>query len=198
MELCKQYPYGWAMEVVGEHPITLNRMDTVCKDFKPDVIKVDTQGTELDVLRGGGELLNSVLAVELEVEFVPQYIGQSLFSDVDIFMRQQGFMLRGLRRTNWRTKGDHVHPHGGQIVHGDVLYLKHDRMDCPKGHVILAAYRQYDLLAHYGVKNLIPREPAFVRFIGRLLQGIPNRTLRRLVDRLRPASAADWHDPDFF
>jgi len=198
LELCKQYPYGWAMEVVGEHPVILNRMDTVCKDFQPDVIKVDTQGTELDVLRGAGDLLSSVMAVELEVEFVPQYLGQSLFADVDAFMRQQGFMLRGLRRTNWRTVADHAHPFGGQIIHGDALYLKLDRMDCPKGHIILAAYRQYDLLAHYGATNLIPRESAFMRIASRLLQGVPNRELRRLVDRLRPASAKDWHDPDFF
>lgn len=197
-ELCKQYPYGPAMEVVREYPVTLNRMDRVCHDFMPDVIKVDTQGTELDVLRGAGELLDSALAVELEVEFVPQYIGQSLFPDVDIFMRQQGFMLRGLRRTYWRTEADHVHPYGGQIIHGDALYLRPDRMDCPKGHIILAAYRQYDLLAHYGATSLIPRESALVRVAGRLLQGYPNRQLRRFVDRLRQESASDWHDPDFF
>lgn len=197
-EFCKRYPYGGAMEVVRELRVTLNRMDTVCRDFSPDVVKVDTQGTELDILRGAGDLLTSALAVELEVEFVPQYLGQALFADVDSFMRQQGFMLRGLRRTSWRTTAEQVHPYGGQIVHGDALYLKPDQMDCPKGHIILAAYRQYDLLAHFGATSLIPRESAFVRIAGRLLKGFPNRELRRFVDRLRPADAADWHDPDFF
>lgn len=197
-DLSKQYPYGSAMEVVSEHPVTLNRMDTVCHDFRPDVIKVDTQGTELDVLRGAGKLLESALAVELEVEFVPQYIDQALFSDLDIFMRQQGFMLRGLRRTYWRTKAEHVHPYGGQIIHGDALYLKPDQIDNPKGHIILAAYRQYDLLAHYGATSFIPRQPAVVKAIGRLLRGYPNRQLRRFVDSLCPAEATDWHDPDFF
>jgi FkbM family methyltransferase len=198
IELCKQFPYGWAMEVVDELPITLNRMDSVCKDFSPDVIKIDTQGTELDVLRGAGTLLNNVLAIELEVEFVPQYRNQSLFADVDAFMRQQGFMLRGIRRTNWRTQAEHVHPFGGQIIHGDVLYIRPERMNCDKGHLILAAYRQYDLLAHYGATSLIPRQSFWVRMVSRLLQGYPNRELRRFVDRLRPATAKDWHDPDFF
>jgi FkbM family methyltransferase len=198
MELCSMYPYSEAMEVVGEYPITLKRMDTVCRDLQADVMKIDTQGTELDVLRGAGRLLDSSLAVELEVEFVPQYHGQSLFSDVDFFMRQQGFTLRGLRRTYWRTKANHVHSYGGQIIHGDALYLRPVRMNCQKGHIILSAYRQYDLLAHFGVSHLIPNKSWFLRLVSQLLSRYPNRELRRLVDLLRPTDATDWHDPDFF
>lgn len=197
-ELCSKYHYKENMEVTGEHPIAISRMDTTCGNFQPDAIKIDTQGTELDILRGSGRLLDGALAVELEVEFVPLYIGQPLFSDVDAFMRQQGFTLRGIRRTYWRESAEYRHPYGGQIIHGDVLYLRTDRMDCPKGHVILAAYRQYDLLAHFGASHLIPRESWLIRLASRLLSGCPNRKLRRFVDRLRPSKATDWHDPDFF
>jgi hypothetical protein len=198
MELCDMYPYGIEMEVVGEHPVTLTRMDTACGDFQPDVMKVDTQGTELDVLRGAGRLLDSAIAVELEVEFIPQYLGQSLFSDIDIFMRQQGFTLRGLKRTYWRTKADHVHSDGGQIIHGDALYLRSDRINCQKGHIILSAYRQYDLLAHIGATHLIPKKSLFIRLASRMLSRYSNDKLRRLVDQIRPAVATDWHDPDLF
>ncbi len=198
MELCSAYPYGKEMEVVGELPVALSRMDKVCTDFQPDVIKVDTQGTELDVLRGAGHLLDSALAVELEVEFVPQYEGQAIFSDVDLYMREQGFLLRGIRRTYWRTKADHVHSYGGQIVHGDALYIRPERMNCQQGHMILSAYRQYDLLAHFGASQLIPRESMILRAVSRFLSGYSNHRMRRFVDRLRPAKATDWHDPDFF
>jgi FkbM family methyltransferase len=198
MELCSAYPYSSSMEVVNSIPLTLNRMDTVCVDFQPDVIKVDTQGTELEVLRGMGELLDDVLAVELEVEFVPQYQEQALFADVDAFMREQGFLLRGIRRTYWRAKGTHQHSFGGQLIHGDALYIRPDRINCPKGHIILTAYRQYDLLSHYGVSDLIPKEPLPVRLLSRLFSGFSNRELRRFVDRLRPIASTDWHDPDFY
>ena len=132
MDLCGSYAYGEAMDVVGKHTVTLNRMDTVCRNFQPDVMKVDTQGTELDVLIGAGQLLDNVLAVELEVEFVPQYQDQPLFSDVDAFLRDQGFQLRGIRRTFWREKADHVHSFGGQLIHGDALYLRPERLDSQK------------------------------------------------------------------
>lgn len=198
-EFCSVYPYGEAMQIVGTLDLRLQRMDTVCGSFQPDVIKIDTQGTEIEVLRGAGHLLDTTLAVELEVEFVPQYLGQSLFADVDSFMREHGFTLRGLRRDYWRTKATQTHAHGGQIIHGDALYIRREKIDSPKGHLILSAYRQYDLLAHFGAHQLVPKEPVWVRMASRVLAWWqPHRELRRFVDRLRPANATDWHDPDFF
>jgi FkbM family methyltransferase len=201
VDLCRKFLYGGAMEVVGEAPITLKRMDSVCGDFQPDVLKIDTQGSELDVLRGAGRLLDNVLAVELEVEFVEQYLGQPVFSEVDIFMRQKGFTLRGIRRTCWRAKAEYVHSHGGQLIHGDALYFRTERLDSQKGHIILSAYHQYDLLAYYGALHLIPKPSLFSRLISPLLSRYSkysNKSLRSLVDGLRPAKIWDWHDPDFF
>jgi FkbM family methyltransferase len=58
-----------------------------------DFIKLDTQGSELDVLRGAARTLDSVIAVQTEVEFNRMYEGQPLFGDVDRFLRDRGFML---------------------------------------------------------------------------------------------------------
>ena len=58
-----------------------------------DYLKIDTQGSELDILKGGEKILKTVRAIELEVEFNPMYIGQCLFHEVDEFLRRHGFML---------------------------------------------------------------------------------------------------------
>jgi len=58
-----------------------------------DYIKLDTQGSELDVLKGGESLLHTVRAIEVEVEFNPIYSNQHLFSDIDIYLRKKGFVL---------------------------------------------------------------------------------------------------------
>jgi FkbM family methyltransferase len=194
LKFVSAYPFGINMEVVRTYPVTLQRMDSVVTD-QPHVMKIDTQGTELHVLQGAGALLDETIAVELEVEFVEQYIGQPLFADVDSFMRAKGFTLRGLRRTLWRTKAKHLHASGGQLIHGDVFYLRMDQVGSPAGLAILAAYKQYDLLAACGANEFIPRRSRWRTLLGNLGH---NREMRRFVDSLRPIDASDWHDPDFF
>ena len=64
----------------------------------PNVIKLDTQGSELDILRSiGDEQWRDVLAIETEVEFVELYTKQPLFGDVDAFLRSKGMVLFDLR-----------------------------------------------------------------------------------------------------
>lgn len=107
-----------------------------------DVIKVDTQGSELGVLQGGVKTLASVRAVEVEVEFNEIYEGAPLFGDVDRFLRSHGFVLWRLRdlahysqvgaRTGWRTPDvwglDEVaHPFDsgpGQLFWANAYYLR--------------------------------------------------------------------------
>ena len=55
-----------------------------------DFIKIDVQGAELDVFRGGLESLQDVLAIVSEVEFLPLYLGQPLFGEVCSFLAGQG------------------------------------------------------------------------------------------------------------
>lgn|GEM_PF-999364 len=60
-----------------------------------DFLKLDTQGTELDILKSGEQLLRSgkVNVICAEVAFFPVYNGQAFFSDIDLFLRDCGFRL---------------------------------------------------------------------------------------------------------
>lgn len=58
-----------------------------------DAIYIDIQGAELQTLQNATEVLSNVVLVHTEVEFVELYIGQPLFADVDIFLRDSGFMF---------------------------------------------------------------------------------------------------------
>lgn len=61
-----------------------------------DFLKLDTQGSELEILKGSAQTLSKTSLVEIEVEFSPIYEGQPLFADVDTFMRANGFVLWNL------------------------------------------------------------------------------------------------------
>jgi hypothetical protein len=71
-----------------------------------DFIKLDTQGSELAILHGAQQILESTLIVETEIEFNPIYENQPLFGDIDSHLRAQGFELWGLDSLNFcQTKG---------------------------------------------------------------------------------------------
>ena len=73
-------------------------VDTVRLDDVPDtagaeMIKIDIQGAELMALSHGRTRLRDTLVIHSEVEFLPLYIGQPLFSEVETFLRGEGFVL---------------------------------------------------------------------------------------------------------
>ena len=91
-----------------------------------DFLELDTQGTELEILQGAETFLaSSVLGIKVEVEFSPIYQNQPLFSDVDTYLRQFGFMLFDLSRHRYRRQN---YPYDmetrGQLLWGDAFYLK--------------------------------------------------------------------------
>ena len=58
-----------------------------------DFIKIDIQGAELDVFRGGCNVLDQIVATVCEVEFIPHYINQPLFGDVCAFLDKADIMF---------------------------------------------------------------------------------------------------------
>jgi len=161
-EFVDSFYYAPNMQVTKTIDITLNTLNDVCEQnhIKPDCIKIDTQGYELEILKGSLNILNQVKFLELEVEFNPQYKNQPLFSDIDLFLREKGFLLLGIRRTYWRRQVNDDLPKshfGGQIMHGDAIYYNARHLDNEafasvkeliKYCTILSLYKQDDFISH--------------------------------------------------
>ena len=89
-------------------------------------LKIDTQGTELDILQSGEKLLRKeVLAVYVEAEFQPFYEKQPLFADVDAYLRDLGFTLFDLQpesvRRSTRPRSRYSRR---QVIWAHALYMK--------------------------------------------------------------------------
>lgn len=95
------YIFEGAMRPVERRPIQIRTLDGLdeLRDGKvppPDLLVLDTQGTELEILRGAhGTLASTTIALYVEVEFVELYEGQSLFGDVAAFLRDLDFDFVG-------------------------------------------------------------------------------------------------------
>src|SRR6266404_4353045 len=78
------------------HERTIDSLDTVVKNNNwpaPDLIKLDTQGYELEILKGGLHAMQQAEAVLMEVSFIDIYINAPLAKDVIDFMKQHDFLL---------------------------------------------------------------------------------------------------------
>ena len=90
-----------------------------------DFIKIDTQGYELSILKGSSNCIENIVGLEVEVEFEPLYVGQPLFSEVDNYVKENGFILADLKRYYWKRKNNkNTGNRKGQIIFGDALYFK--------------------------------------------------------------------------
>jgi FkbM family methyltransferase len=94
-----------------------------------DFIKLDTQGTELDILKGGPRTVASMAAgMRIEMLFTPLYEGQPLFADVDSYTRAQGFelidLVHVLRYPQCDTGGLDVSASADRVVVADGLYFR--------------------------------------------------------------------------
>jgi len=126
IEFLSEFPDPKRFDIVNHARITVDTLDSQLKHSDVDFMKIDTQGSELFVLKGASNILeNTVFGLEVEVEFTPIYKSQPLFSDVDIFLRKFGFQLFDLKRYYWkRTIGSNIGRGKGQIIYADALYLK--------------------------------------------------------------------------
>ncbi|MDC1174967.1 FkbM family methyltransferase [Bacteriovoracaceae bacterium] len=129
IEILKMFPEVCRFTIEGEFSVETKSMDSLIEGSESlkylDFLKVDTQGSELDILRGAKEVLKNVIGTEVEVEFLEIYKGQHLFRDVDSFMYENGFELFDLRKTYWKSKNAiFLGSPKGKLIFADTLYLK--------------------------------------------------------------------------
>lgn len=88
----------WSKGMQREKTISVQgkNLDKLIKDENidfVDFIKLDTQGTELEILKGGIQLIKEkkIGVIFSEVSFVGSYKEQNLFSDLDLFLRDHAY-----------------------------------------------------------------------------------------------------------
>jgi FkbM family methyltransferase len=96
----------------GSEEVEVTTLDLAMKGRKGyDVLRIDTQGYELEVLRGARKTLKKLKRVELELHNPGTYEGAASLEEVDGFMAEQGWA-----RTTDAVRGL-----------GDVVYEKENR-----------------------------------------------------------------------
>jgi FkbM family methyltransferase len=158
---------------------------------RPDIIKLDTQGTELSILQGGKECLRTACLVEVEVEFTSMYEGQPLFPDVMRYMLDSGFELLYLNRV-FQQRKDYRGFAKGQLTFGDALFYRRedlcdgfDDKKMTRYLLLLVNYGHLDIASHIlETRRFSARTRAFFeRYLKKKKSKLRNR-LTRWIDKL--------------
>ncbi len=100
--------------------VDTDTIDSFCREKninKIDILKMDTQGGELLVLRGAEKMLTEqkISLVFLEISFIYIYKKQALFHEIESFMVSHGYTLYNL---HYMSTSSH-----GQLVQGDAIFV---------------------------------------------------------------------------
>ncbi len=106
---------------LGQEEVSLRRLDSVSHPWllqaQRVLLKIDTQGYEMPVLRGASELLKRVCGVQIELSVAPLYEGQALFEEVMAALAGQGFEL-------WNVAPGFVDPRSGRMLQFDGTFFR--------------------------------------------------------------------------
>jgi hypothetical protein len=146
-------------EVEREEEVATRKLDDLAEVKAMDFLKIDVQGSELEVFRNGATKLGRAVVIQTEVAFFPLYEDQPLFADVDAELRRQGFMphtfFPGIKRWCIAPMVVNGNPRAGlnQMLDADLVYVRDlfamDQLDDEQlkqmALVVHACYGSFDL-----------------------------------------------------
>jgi FkbM family methyltransferase len=147
-------------------------LDSYCYDHlinEIDFLKLDTQGTELSVLKGAEKMLvdKKILVLKIEVSTIQIYKEQVMFSDIDLYLREKGFELVDFR--TYRAGYTPIFGENAKQKHhyapcGDAIYVaksafisNHQKV---KTAILLLSQGYYSLASNYLKKGSLKTHEA--------------------------------------
>ncbi len=135
MSFWNRFPNAHLFEPVRTDTFETIDCDSFCREYEirgVDFMKLDTEGSELEIMEGATGLLEEdVLGVLIEVAFCPYQVDRPLFPEVDKFLRDRGFLMYDLGPIRLaRSALPPVETYNGnpsqygQLIAGDALYLR--------------------------------------------------------------------------
>lgn len=179
--------HKWNVEKV-ENMSAITLDSALASKIQPDFLKLDTQGSELDILQGATATLRSCLGIEVEVEFREMYQSQPLFGDVSKFLIDNEFdFIDFVAFGKWeRSRPDGLRTFLGELIHADALFLR-----SPESTVDLAKklndpelIRRYLALLFIYLRSDMMRATLKLAFDHRLLNELATKDLQKMADKI--------------
>jgi FkbM family methyltransferase len=111
------YPFARESKVINVKVQTLNSIEDSLNINESLLVKLDVQGYEAKVLRGGDKILRRAKLILIEVCFEELYEQQALFDDIYRILVDWNFEYKGLGEQSYN-------PLNGKILFADAIFLR--------------------------------------------------------------------------
>ncbi len=118
--------YSASHEITSTVSVESSTMDFILTSNSlalPDFIKLDTQGTELEILKYSPQSLGNCLLIESEIEIIEMYEGQPLIGEFLSFMDNNGFEVLYINRV-FQNHSSYPGIARGRVTFADILFGK--------------------------------------------------------------------------
>ena len=91
----KRFKFRNLFNLIGEEAVECVTLDHLqqAENIQADIIKIDSQGLELPILKSSRNVLERAFCVETETGFIENYVGETVLSQIDKFLRDMGFLM---------------------------------------------------------------------------------------------------------
>jgi FkbM family methyltransferase len=179
-------------EILSEDTYSSKTLDSeIIKFTQPNFIKIDTEGSELDILKGSRKTLENVFGLEVECSFHQLREGQPLFEEIRSYLKSLDFIfIDFVSLIRWEKDNFGF---SGQPQLTDALFLKNEEIIIEQFHqskinlndllnyfVILITYERVDILKYVYKKTEISLK--YIEEIIKILEMKKNK-----IDKLKQA-----------
>jgi FkbM family methyltransferase len=171
-------------------PVKTRKLDDIAEIAALDFLKMDVQGAECEVLAHGHAKLKDTVVIQTEVSFVPLYMNQPSFGDMDLALRGLGFLPHSVTGTKiWPISpmvvGDAPNRGIRQLLETDMVYVR----DFTRADAMSAEqWKHLALVAHhcYGSYDLVLKAILALMQLGAVPADANRRYLASLPARKAP------------
>lgn len=111
-------------QYIGLQRTDIRRLDSLSLDVLEKAarpfLKIDTQGFELEVLKGAAGVFPRIVGVQVEMSLAPLYLGQPIFGDLIDLLRRQGFEL-------WAVAPGFTDMSSGRLLQMDGVFFRQEQ-----------------------------------------------------------------------
>lgn len=118
----KSYPHISFTSQINVETKTLYEL--LPKSLEPDFLNLDIQGVELQALRGLGRKLESVKWIYSEINKEEVYKNNTLLTELDEFLNQNGFQRLYVSLAHAGTWGDALYAKKGLYSRSQILFMR--------------------------------------------------------------------------